>query len=66
MGVKSTYDIDRQTAIAVIASKVNSCTNKQLANMLEEFEESHFRNYVVFDQLPEEYNYRTIRYVGDF
>ena len=53
MGIKSTYDIDRQTAIAVIVSKVNSCTNEQLASMLLDFEESYFRNYSVYHELPE-------------
>ena len=67
MGIKSTYDIDRQTAIAVIVSKVNSCTNEQLASMLEEFDESYFRNYIVYDQLPDEPDeYRTIRNFGEF
>lgn len=67
MGIKSTFDIDRQTAIAVIVSKVISCTNEQLENMLEEFEESYFRNYIVYDQLPDKPDkYRTIRDFSDF
>ena len=53
MSIKTTHDIDRQTAIAVIVSKINSCTNDQLANMLEEFDESYFRNYFVYDDLSE-------------
>ena len=51
MSIKTTHDIDRQTAIAVIVSKINSITNDQLANMLEEFDESYFRNYFVCDDL---------------
>jgi hypothetical protein len=67
MGIKSTFDIDRQTAIAVIVSKVNSCTNEQIARILEEFDESYFRNYAVYDQLPDESDeYRTIRNFGEF
>lgn len=67
MGIKSTYDIDRQTAISVIVSKLNTCTNEQLANMLEAFEESYFRNYMVYDQLPDNPDeYRTIRNLGEF
>ena len=67
MGIKSTYDIDRQTAITVIVSKVHSCTNEQLASMLESFEESYFRNYIVYDHLTDESNeYRTIKDVRDF
>ena len=67
MSIKTTHDIDRQTAIAVIVSKINNCTNDQLANMLEAFEESHFRNYCVFDQLHDSdiYSYR-IRTVDEF
>ncbi len=67
MGIKSTYDIERQTAIAVIVSKVNSCTNEQLASMLLDFEESYFRNYIVYDELPEEDEYsRMIKTVDEF
>jgi len=65
MGIKSTYDIDRQTAIAVIIKKVYGFTNEQLADMLLDFEESHFRNYSVYDELPNEYS-RTIKTVDDF
>lgn len=54
MGVKSTYDISRQTAINVILSKLYNLSNDALANMLEEFEESEYRNYSVHDQLPED------------
>lgn len=67
MGIKRTYDIDRQTAITVIINKVGNCTNEQLANMLEEFDESYFRNYMVHDQLPGDTDeFRTIRDLGDF
>ena len=67
MGIKITYDIDRQTAIAIIVSKVNGCTNDQLANMLDEFEESHFRNYRVYDELPDDSeDCRTIRNFSEF
>lgn len=44
MGIKSTFDISRDTAIEIILNKLESCNNKQLANMLEEFDESYFRN----------------------
>ncbi len=71
MGIKSTYDIDRQTALAVIVSKVYGCTNEQLASMLLDFEESYFRNYSVHDELPEvdedeQCFDRVIRSVDDF
>jgi hypothetical protein len=67
MGIKSTYNIDRQTAINVIMSKIHYSTNEQLADMLESFEESYFRNYIVYDQLPNEVDdYRTIKNIRDF
>ena len=67
MGIKNTFDIDRQTAITVIVSKINNCTNEQLANMLLDFKESYFRNYRVYDELPEQDEYsRTIKTVDDF
>jgi hypothetical protein len=68
MGIKSTYDIDRSTAISIILSKVHSCTNEQLEAMLECFEESYFRNYNVYDILPDddEENDRIIKDVRDF
>lgn len=68
MGIKSTFDIDRQTAITIIVSKVYSCTNDQLANILEEFEESYFRNYTVCDKLPDviDDDCRVIRNINEF
>lgn len=53
MSIKSTYNIDRATAIAIIHSKLHTCTNGELSNILEEFEESFFRNYIVYDTLPD-------------
>jgi len=67
MGIKSTFNIERQTAIAVIVAKINNCSNSQLADMLETFENSHFRNYIVYDSLPEDSDdYRTIRNFNEF
>ena len=67
MSIKSTFDIDRATAINVIISKLNSCTNQQIGNILEEFEESNFRNYNVQDELDEDpEEYRTIRTLSEF
>ena len=67
MGIKSTYDIDRSTAIEVITSKVYGCTNEQLASMLLDFNESYFRNYCVWNQLPKEDKYgMIIESVEDF
>jgi len=71
MGIKSTYDIDRETALEVIVSKVYRCTNEQLASILLDFEESYFRNYIVYDELDEvdedeQCFDRVIRSVDDF
>lgn len=53
MGVKSTYDISREVALEVIHAKLSSLSNYALGNILEEFEESQFRNYNVVDWQPE-------------
>jgi hypothetical protein len=67
MGIKSTYDIERQTAIAIIVNKIYNSTNKQLEDILEQFEESYFRNYIVYDILPDHTNeFRVIRHTTDF
>lgn len=67
MGIKSTYHIDRQTALSIIVGKIAGCTNEQLASMLEEFEESHFRNYIVEDQVGSRLDdNRVIRNVSEF
>ena len=67
MGIKSTYDIERETAINVIISKLHTCTNNQLGEMLEVFDESYFRNYMVYDSLPDDSDdYRIIKTVEDF
>jgi hypothetical protein len=67
MGIKSTYDIERQTAIAIIVNKIYNSTNKELEDILEQFEESHFRNYIVYDILPDDTDeFRVIRHTTDF
>lgn len=65
MSIKSTYDIERKLAIDIIISKVNECTNEQLANMLLEFDESYYRNYQVHDKLEGD-SWWTIKTVDDF
>lgn len=69
MSIKTTYDIDRATALTVILSRIYTMTNDQLANVLEEFEESYFRNYSVHDKLPENIEEKSsfvIRDIRDF
>lgn len=65
MGIKSTYYIDRQTALDVIEEKIHKCSNDQLAEMLLAFDESYFRNYSVTDVLPDD-SERKIVCVSDF
>lgn len=66
MSIKTTHYIERQTAIAIIVSKINSCSDDQIANMLEEFDESYFRNYIVCDSLADESHNFVINSVSDF
>jgi len=51
MGVKSTYSIRRSDAISLILKRLgNGRSNKELADILECFEEeSTFENYLVYD-----------------
>ena len=53
MGIKSTFYIDRQTAIDVVLAKINDCTNEELADILLGFKESDSKNYRVCDS-PDE------------
>lgn len=50
MGIKTTYEIPRSVAIRIITRKlIVSVSNSELADMLEAFPESEFRNYEVYD-----------------
>jgi hypothetical protein len=66
MSIKTTYDIERQTAIAVILSKINNCSNNQIASILLEFDESYFRNYCVSENLPSEDDGYSIKNISEF
>lgn len=66
MSIKTTYEISRQLAFNIILKKLDSCTNKELGDLLEAFKESEFRNYIVRDSLPiDRYRY-TIETEKDF
>lgn len=54
MGIRSTHYISRETSISVILSKLHSLDNESLGNILEEFEESTYRNYSVSDTLSDD------------
>ncbi len=49
MGVKSTHHIKKEVALNIILSKVHSCTDKELEDILECFKESTYRNYIISD-----------------
>lgn len=66
MSIKTTHTINRQTSIEVIINKINECSNEQLSNILEEFDESYFRNYIVYDNIPDENGNFVIRNINDF
>lgn len=40
MGVKSTYIVQRDVAIDLIKSKIDNCSNEEIADILEGFKES--------------------------
>lgn len=66
MGIKTTYNISRQTAIDVVKSKIDNATNEELEEILLGFKESYFRNYSVSDELPNDGWDYVISDVDDF
>lgn len=69
MGIKSTHEITRETAMSILLSKIPTLTDTQLENMLEEFEESYFRNYTIVSHIdePDELGYPlAIRSIHEF
>lgn len=69
MSIKSTHEITRETAMQVILMKIPTLTDTQLASMLEEFEESYFRNYTIVSAIdePDEWGYPlAIRNINEF
>ena len=68
MGIKSTFDIERETAIDIILGKVIYCTNQQFSNILDEFDKGYYRNYIVYNELPDDnpYRNRIIRNISKF
>lgn len=66
MGIKSTYTITREVTLQVIFSKLSSASNEELADILENFKESYYRNYQVVDDESELDEDRTIESIEDF
>ena len=54
MSVKSTYYINRETAIRVVLSKIYELSDEALSEVLEDLPGSEFRNYAITDYLDEE------------
>lgn len=72
MGVKNTHFITRETALAIMHSKLQEVPDESLADMLEDFPESHFRNYIIVTQEEiekdglKEYPIAKIKTLNDF
>lgn len=71
MGIKGSFYITRTTALAVLYNKLEDVSDDDLADMLEDFPESHFRNYRIISEedLEELYDFesvRIIRSIDDF
>jgi hypothetical protein len=66
MGIKTTYNISRQTAIDVVKSKIDNAANEELEEILLGFKESYFKNYSVYDELPNDGWDYVISDVDDF
>lgn len=64
MSIKTTYYIERDVAIQVLQSKINSLSNEELGNMLDKL--SEFRNFLVYDSLPDDESWFNIKSVSDF
>lgn len=54
MSIKTTHSITREVAMSVISDKLHELTDEHLAEILLGFKESYFRNYAVYDTLPED------------
>lgn len=71
MSVKSTHYITRGIALAVMFSKLQEIDDESLCDMLEDFPESHFRNYRIITEedmveLDEFESVRIIKTVNEF
>lgn len=67
MSIKSTYAIKRDLAKKIILSKIHTCTDTELERILEAFEESYLRNYIITDDLNKinSFNIKTIKEFDD-
>lgn len=59
MGIKNTFYITRATALSVLYNKLEEVSDDDLTDMLEDFPESHFRNYRIIceEDLEELYDF---------
>jgi hypothetical protein len=66
MGIKGTYKISREVAQQVVITKLYSMTDQELADVLEMFNESYFRNYCITDNNENTEDHMIIRSVSEF
>lgn len=72
MSIKSTYLITRETALQIMIMNLQKVEDRELADMLESFPESHFRNYTICTQQEieeddkEKWPMRKIKTINDF
>lgn len=66
MGIKSTHYVSRDTAIDIIRAKIHDATNEEIAEILEGFKESYYRNYIVINGPVQENHGRRIEGLHDF
>ncbi len=71
MEIKTTHYITREIAMQVMFSRLQQAKDEDLADMLESFPESHFRNYQVIssedmEELSDFEKVRTIKDVTQF
>lgn len=53
MGIKSTYQITRETALGIINYKMIDLSDREIEEILESYSESDFRNYDIVDVVNE-------------
>ncbi len=55
MSIKTTHQVTREFALAAIAVKLQSATDEQLEDILEEAIHNGFYNFVIVDKLDSNY-----------
>lgn len=70
MGIKSTYTLNRSVAQEIIIEKINKnfsqLSDEQVANILECFPESKYRNYCIGDSTEDDFDFGYDFVITDF